>query len=797
VEPIRLPRLARIVDRAGSGGPLCIALPVVRLADFIGTLANEADRCGLSVRVPEARMSGTSDGDVMGAPPATEAARVSAVEADAVLILGSDGRIRASNVAAQRLFGYAGAELCNRSFTELMVELGPADLPGVDRSAEDDQQSHPGPVVRVGRTASGETVPVELTVTWLGEMEFACYVAVIRHPRQRHHMDEAVGRLQRLNDLILDSTSEAIFSIDRDGRITSSNRSASRLLGYSSGELLGASIHELVHHSRADGSPYPHTECQFYQGLSTGRTLRLPGETVWRRDGTPMPVTMSFAPIRDDDSVIGAVQTFVDMSEHEAVNKIKDEFLSLVSHELRTPLTSIRGSLGLLAGGVFGPLDPEPAKMVDIAIHNTDRLVRLVNQILDLERMKTGHFALERHPTDIAALMRSSVEGLHGVAAATEVELVVKPLSLQVVVDPDRIAQALTNVLGNAVKFSPSGGRVTLDAKAGARKVVLRVHDEGRGIPPERLDHIFEPFEQVDASDARDKGGIGLGLPIARSIAEQHGGRLWADSTLGVGSTFYLELPIAVPPEDSTARMPTLLLWKSEDASPGVLRALAERGYAAVLVSTDAEVRAALERTTPAAIVVALGLGDRVEPTVLATAGAAADAAGIPLVAVGELAPGAGPADSLSRALEQVGLRPWLAHRADESRRVLIVEDDPDMAAVLTAQLRGQGLCTWTAATERVAISLAAETRPDAIVLDLGLAEGDGFGVVRGLREQGRLSDTLLLVYSVRELSPEERDQLRTRETVFLVKSRATTADVADRIASLLGSGTAADTETG
>ena len=709
---------------------------------------------------------------------------------DAVLLVTPDGRVQASNLAAERLFGYDEVGL-ERPLTDLVSDLRPADLHATDGSEEAEGPQHAGPMERMALTASGHLVPVELTVTLLRDQSGERHVVSVRDLRPRQESQDELHRLQRLNGLILDSTSEAIFSIDRDSRITSANRAATRMLGYGCDELIGARIHELFHHTRPDGSPYPAEECPFSQAFSTGQSVRVTGETIWRRDGTPLPVEMSFAPIRDEHSIIGAVQTFVDMSEQEAANKIKDEFLSLVSHELRTPLTSIRGSLGLLAGGVFGRLDAEPARMVDIAIHNTDRLVRLVNEILDLERMKTGQFVLELRPTDLGALMSSAVEGLHGVAAMAQVELAVEALSLQVVLDPDRIAQALTNLLGNAVKFSRSGGRVTLDAMTAGDKVVLRVRDKGRGIPPEQLDRVFSPFEQVDVSDARDKGGTGLGLPIARSIAEHHGGRLWAESALGAGSTFYLELPTAVPPEDPPTRRPTaVLLWEDADASPGVLPALSERGYAAVPVSTDAEVRAALERTSPAAIVVALGRGDRVEPAVLATAGAAADAAGIPLVAVGAPTAGAGSVDPLSQALEQGGLQPWSSPRAGESRRVLIVEDDPDLATVLTAQLRGEGLRTWTAATEQEAIDLAVDVRPDVIVLDLLLSEGDGFGVVRALREQGRLSDTSLVVYSVLEPSPEEQDRLRTRQTVFLVKSRATIADVADRITSLLGSAT-------
>ncbi len=229
---------------------------------------------------------------------------------------------------------------------------------------------------------------------------------------------------------------------------------------------------------------------------------------------------------------------------HES-ERVKDEFLSVVGHELRTPLTSIRGSLGLLGGGVLGELPKDAANMVAVAVLNTDRLVRLINDILDIERMAADRLQLQPAAIDTVELVNQSIQVLQATADAAEVSLLSDVAPLTVSADADRIVQALVNLLGNAVKFSSRGGAVRIAVKRDAERALFSVADTGRGIPADRLEGIFERFRQVDASDAREKGGTGLGLPIARGIVDQHGGRMWVESHEGEGSTFRFTLPLA------------------------------------------------------------------------------------------------------------------------------------------------------------------------------------------------------------------------------------------------------------
>jgi len=250
---------------------------------------------------------------------------------------------------------------------------------------------------------------------------------------------------------------------------------------------------------------------------------------------------------------LGRVQAELRKSE-----RVKDEFLSVVGHELRTPLTSIRGSLGLLAGGLVGELPQDAANMVTLAVDNTDRLVRLVNDILDIERMDSGHLPLQRASVEVVELVRQSVQALQDTAAQAGVQLHTDIEELSVCADGDRIVQALVNLLGNAIKFSPRDSLVTVTVSHGDGCALFSVGDRGRGIPPDQLDSIFERFSQVDVSDAREKGGSGLGLAIARGIVESHGGRLWAESVPGQGSTFCFTLPLAGADAPCSAGAPTL-----------------------------------------------------------------------------------------------------------------------------------------------------------------------------------------------------------------------------------------------
>lgn len=240
-----------------------------------------------------------------------------------------------------------------------------------------------------------------------------------------------------------------------------------------------------------------------------------------------------------------------ELEQRQSVEKLKDEFIGIVSHELRTPLTSMQGALGLLAMGLMDDEPEQMKQMIEIASIETERLVRMVNNILDLDKLDADSKCLEQEWCDATAVIQRAIYVMMGSAAAAGVNLELNCPSIQIWVSPDLIVQTLTNLLSNAIKFSPLNSTVSITAALiedpsaikRSRQIQFAVKDCGRGIPADKLETIFNRFQQVDASDSRDKGGTGLGLAICRSIALQHQGQIWVESFWGQGSTFFLNLP--------------------------------------------------------------------------------------------------------------------------------------------------------------------------------------------------------------------------------------------------------------
>jgi PAS domain S-box-containing protein len=353
------------------------------------------------------------------------------------------------------------------------------------------------------------------------------------------------AQVARDSALILNSARDGILGVSLDNRVTFLNPAATQLLGMTRSDLEGRTIHEAIHHSHADGTPWPEEDCPNTLQMRRGQPIELIDDVFWRRDGTSFPVEYSSRPMVDEDGTQrGAVVVFRDVTERRAVERLKSEFVSTVSHELRTPLTSIRGALGLLGSGLLGPLQEKGQRMLEIAVSNTDRLVRLINDILDLERIGSGKVELASAAVDAHTVMVQASQGLQSMADQAGIQLVVSPASGTLWGDSDRIIQTLTNLIGNAIKFSLAGTTVTVSGTARQEDFAFCVADQGRGVPEDKLEMIFERFSQVDASDSRDKGGTGLGLAICKTIVHAHGGRVWAEKNDPVGSRFQFTIPL-------------------------------------------------------------------------------------------------------------------------------------------------------------------------------------------------------------------------------------------------------------
>jgi PAS domain S-box-containing protein len=610
---------------------------------------------------------------------------------------------------------------------------------------------------------------------------------------------DALARISRQNELILDAAAEGIYGLDPQGYTLFLNPAAARMLGRAPDDVIGRPFEAVLGMGAAEAGGEGVNPVRATLGSGVAREVK---DAAFRRgDGSSFPVEYASTPIVEDGRITGAVITFRDVTERREVERMKDEFVSIVSHELRTPLTSIRGSLGLLAAGKLGEVPEKGRRMLDIAVQNTDRLVRLINDILDIERIESGRVTMELRSVDASELAHQSVDVMSAMAEKAGVRLFAWADRQPLAADPDRILQVLTNLLSNAIKFSPAGAEVALTVERGEGEVLFRVRDQGRGIPADRLESIFERFSQVDSSDARDKGGTGLGLAICRSIVQQHGGRIWVESAPGEGSTFTFTLPAPFlpqprPVEADDGEGPLILVC---DDDPSVLTVVEEilRGWGyrtAGVGDGQSAVREAV-RLHPDAILLDMMMPGMTGADTLTALRQRPDTRAIPVVILSALKPM--PRVQHTREVVDWVEKPFqeqgLLHALEEAvsvrwkpRRVLLVEDDPDLARVLLEVFGRHGIEAIHAPTGVEAVEQVRRAAPDLLVLDLGLPHGDGYWVVDSLRADDGLRGIPMVVYTARELEEDDRERLRLGHTEFLTKGRVSPDEFEKRVVSLL-----------
>ena len=492
------------------------------------------------------------------------------------------------------------------------------------------------------------------------------------------------------------------------------------------------------------------------------------------------------------------------LSQRSQLDTIKDEFISTVSHELRTPLTSIRGALGLLSAGLMGNVDAKAQTLLRIAVTNTDRLIRLINDILDLERMQSGRAPLHIRRCSLRELAQQSIDTMAPMADGAQVKLDLMLAAPGEAVyfdgDADRILQVLTNLLSNAVKFSPPESIVQMRIEADAQSVLLRVADQGRGIPAEKLDAIFDRFQQVEAADARQKGGTGLGLAICRTIVEQHNGTIWAESNeqhnRGPGASLIMALPrIARMQDPATPRSLTVISAQGEptvilcDDDAGIRTVVGEslrlRGYKVIEAESGQQAFELASRNQVDAILLDLFMPGLTGWETLQRLKNSPSTSNIPVVILSVLSPlePTGNPNLVANVAQGWVQKPYnehlllselsrVLHSGEGPSHILLVEDDVDLAAVVIAGFEDTNVRVDHAASRHSAIEKCLRTRPDLLILDLTLPDGDGFSLVDWLRQQPDMRSLPLVVYSGREVSDSEMAKLRLGPTQFLTKAK-------------------------
>jgi signal transduction histidine kinase/CheY-like chemotaxis protein len=477
--------------------------------------------------------------------------------------------------------------------------------------------------------------------------------------------EEAENQKTRLEQVFA-STSDGFLVLDLERRVAALNRQGGVLLGINPHEVTGRPLARLietlagsVEWEEPGGRALMAAVEQAGQPADGDLEVRLPERRTLRWLTTPTRDLLG--------AVVGTTITLRDVTKEREIDRMKTEFVSTVSHELRTPLTSIKGSLHLLLSDDGLVLDETQRHLVDISLKNTDRLIRLINNILDISKMEAGHIHLDlelHRPLDFVEM---AVEGIRGFAESRgiSIESQVTTEAPVVNVDFDRMVQVVTNLLSNAIKFSPERGHVTVGVRRSGGELEIGVTDPGQGIAPEDVGRLFRKFQQLDGRTVRAVGGTGLGLAICRGIVEEHGGRIGVDSRPGAGATFTVRLPL-----------------------PG---------------------------------------------------------------AAGVVPSGEGPEE-----------------RTEEAPLVLVVDDDPDVRALLRDVLQIAGFRIIEAGRVLEGVELARQRRPDVITMDLMLPDLDGFEAIRLLREQPETGDTPVVVLSAIEV--EAGDPRVLGATVCLVK---------------------------
>jgi len=414
----------------------------------------------------------------------------------------------------------------------------------------------------------------------------------IRDITERKKAEKALDRIKNQYELILHSAGEGIIGQDLEGKLTFVNPSAENMLEFKAGELIGKSSHEILHHSKPNGAPYPEEECPIVRARRDGKTYSDVDELFWKKNGTSFPVEYIATPMIEGGSVTGVVVIFRDITQAkmlqevelsrltaDTANKAKSDFLANMSHELRTPLNSILGFSEVLVDELFGTLNAQQKEYAKDIYGSGKHLLALINDILDLSKVESGRLELDPGSFQLRAALNTTLSMFREKAMkhGLKMELDIEPDSdIEMEADERKFKQIMFNLLSNAVKFTPDGGSVRVSARKGVRDlgsgvskegpipnsqqptpdgdfIEISVTDTGIGIKTEDMPKLFKEFTQLESIYTKSVEGTGLGLALSKKLVELHGGSIWVESEFGKGSTFSFVIPVCAEKKELDA----------------------------------------------------------------------------------------------------------------------------------------------------------------------------------------------------------------------------------------------------
>lgn len=462
---------------------------------------------------------------------------------DVICSIDSQYKFTKVSPASAKVWGYQPEELIGNRFTKIINEEDIEKTTAVVNQLMTGSESFPFEC-RVTRR-DGSAVDILWSAHW-SERDGSLF-CVAHDITERKMAEDLLRTSEEKVRLIVESMPVGLVITDKAGTIQLVNPTTLRMFEYDQTQLIGQSLKLLFASSKES------TQADFMSEI-TGKAIGRIYETeAVKQSGLHLPVQVSLTGFQSIDGEC-YLSVILDITERKEIERLKQEFVAMISHDLRTPLTSIQIFLNMLTKGTYGAMTESGMKKADMADRNATRLINLVNDLLDIEKMESGQLELNRQPSTLAGPIERSVESVRAFAEKNGVTIETEPISTtEILADGDRLVQVITNLLGNAVKFSPSGTSVIVSTAETPDAVTVQIKDHGRGVPAHLRQSIFERFKQVEIKDATEKKGTGLGLAICRAIVEQHGGEIGVDSEEGKGSTFWFRLPTLLAPVASVS----------------------------------------------------------------------------------------------------------------------------------------------------------------------------------------------------------------------------------------------------
>jgi two-component system CheB/CheR fusion protein len=543
---------------------------------------------------------------------------------DAIVGKALDGTITTWNSGAERLYGYTAEEACGKHARMLMMRGGEGEITRLlGRISHGDKVEHVQ-AMRVHKNGTPIDVSVTISPIYDRNHQVIGASSIARDITSLLSTQRELEERQARIELLLDSTAESIFGLDRAGRCTFVNPAFLRMLGVRSAEqLIGQPLHAIIHPPREDGTSHDEADCDIFRAAREGVATHSDGEQLWRPDGARLPIEFWSTPIRSGGMVVGAVVTCLDITERKqaeaelkTASRRREQFLAMLSHELRNPLAAVLNAIRVMQRGRF---DSEAmVKGQQVVERQARHMARLLDDLLDVSRITRGKFELRKADGDLRPSIEAAIESTAPRLAERRITLDVSIPTTPFPVhgDPNRLQQVVVNLLSNAATYSPHGSKVSLRLERAGDTAVITVADEGMGIDPEMLGQIFELFVQADQRLDRSHGGLGVGLSLARTIVELHGGTIDAESGgPGRGSVFEVRLPLlrrelaTCSAEPTAASRCKIVLVEDLADSREMLRLLLEsNGHVVVDVDDGRAAVDAIDREHPQVALVDIGL---------------------------------------------------------------------------------------------------------------------------------------------------------------------------------------------